>query len=252
MLGQVLPAEAFGFLLVFTRIGALMMMIPGFAEVGVPARVRLSLALAVSFLIYGAVRNELPTMPAAPLGLGILIFKEVAIGLSIGMLARILLASLHVAGTIIGFQSGLAAAQQFDPSQGSQSALMASFLMIFGIVIVFTSELHLLFLGAMRDSYILFPVQAELLVGDLAQLATETVAASFLLGVQLASPFLVYGIVYNLALGVISRLMPQLPVFFVGIPLNVFAAFAILLMVISAMMAWFVTFFEDRMSVFIA
>lgn len=251
MLPQILPAEAFGFLLVFTRIGAMMMVMPAFGEVGVPRRVRLILALTVSFLVYLAIRENLPPIPSSAFGLAGMLILEIVIGLLIGGAARLIAAALHVTGTIIGFQSGLAAAQQFDPTQGSQSALMANFLAVVGITMIFATDLHHLLIGAARGSYVFFPVGSTPMFGDFATMTAEIVASSFLLGVKMAAPFLAYGIIYNIGLGIVSRLMPQLPVFFVGIPLNVFLGFAILMMVISSMMLFYTSYFESRISLFL-
>ncbi|MFQ5535543.1 MAG: flagellar biosynthetic protein FliR [Sphingomonadales bacterium] len=251
MLGQILPAEIFGFLLVFARLGTMIMVMPALGESAIPGRVRLSIALAVSLAIYSVVRGAVPEVPGAPLGIFLAVITEILVGLFIGASARLIMSGLHVAGTVIAFQSGLAAAQSFDPTQGSQSAIIGTFMVLLGVVSVFTFDLHHMLLWAMRDSYNLFPVGSVPPAGDFSEMAASTVSNAFMLGIQIASPFLVYGLVFNMGLGLLARLMPQLQVFFVAMPLNILLAFAIMAIVIGAAMTWFVDYFENAISRFV-
>lgn len=244
MFSEFLPQEIFGFLLVFVRLGSMIMVLPVLGESSIPPRIRLLLALSISLLIYGIVRDKLPAMPGQVFVLGTLIVFEAVLGVMIGTLIRLLVSALHTAGMIVAMQTGLATAQAFDPSQGSQSALMGSFLTLLGITLLFVTDIHHMMIAAMHDSYVLFPVGAEMHWGDFANMVTATVAASFKLGVQIATPFIVYGLIFNIGLGVLARLMPQLQVFFIAMPLNITMGFLILGIVMTAAMSWFVNHFE--------
>ncbi|MCK5576555.1 MAG: flagellar type III secretion system protein FliR [Sphingomonadales bacterium] len=251
MLGDILPEEAFRFFLVFTRMGAIMMLLPAIGEVIVSSRIRLLLGLSISFLIYSVVGSALPSMPASPLDLGVLLFIEIFIGLMIGGAMRLVMTALHVTGTIISFQTGLAAAQHFDPAQGTQGALLSSVFSIAGVTLIFVTDMHHLLIGAMRYSYEWLPVGQGLQTATFAELVVGFVAGAFMLGVQLSAPFLVYGMVYNIGLGIVARLMPQLPVFFIGMPLNIFVGFFLLSIVIGAMFMWFIGYFEEQVMFFL-
>jgi flagellar biosynthetic protein FliR len=251
MYPDILAAEAFAYMLVFTRIGAMIVMMPGLGERMIPTRIRLVLALGISFLIYMLVGDLLPTMPASPFTLAGLLIGEVVVGLMIGTIGRMLLSALHVAGSVLAVQTGLAAAQQFDPTQGSQGALMAGFLTLTGITLIMLSDLHHLLIGAMDSSYHLFPPGGSLPVQDMAETAMNVVARSFAIGMQLAAPFMVYGLIFYIGIGIIARLMPTLQIFFIAMPLNIMAGFAIMMLVFSAIMAWFTGYFESQMSVFL-
>jgi len=248
---DVLPVEAFAFLLVFARLGAMIMILPALGETGVPPRIRLALALSVSFLIYTVVRTSLPPMPASPFRLGIMLVFEILIGIMIGASIRLLLSALHTAGTIIAMESGLALAQAFDPAQGAQSALMSTFLTLMAVVLIFITNMHHMMISAMYDSYTLFPVGGDLKMNDFAEIVINTVANSFLIGVQIASPFIVYGLVFNIGLGILARLMPQLQVFFIAMPLNIMAGFLILGIVLAAGMNWFLQHMESSLAAFL-
>ncbi|MDD3445386.1 MAG: flagellar biosynthetic protein FliR [Zavarzinia sp.] len=232
MLGQLLPEAIFAFALVFARIGAMVMVLPVFGEQYVQARIRLALALFLSLLIMPKA-GALPPLPASPLMLLPLIGGQVLIGLAIAGIARLTVTALHVAGTIIAVQSGLAVAQNVDPTQGTQSAVASNFLVLLGTTIIVLSDLHHLLIAALVESYRLFPVQGAVPLGDLARLATGVVADTFALGLRMAAPFLAFGVVFNVLLGLMNRLMPVMQVFFIAMPLQLPLAFLLFALTIG-------------------
>jgi len=243
-----LSAEIFAYFLVFVRIAAMLSLMPAIGETNIPPQIRLALALVMALVMMPLVSDRLPAMPAATAALAWLIVGEILVGLFVGLTARLMMSALHLAGTIVAFQSGLAAAQSFDPSQGAQSALMSRFFSLLGIVAIFAFDFHHVAIRAMAGSYMLFAPGAPLPLADAVQTIIAVVADSFALGLQLAAPFLVYGMVFNIALGLVARLMPQLQVFFIAMPANIFLSFIILMFTISAMMLWFLTRFESQLS----
>jgi flagellar biosynthetic protein FliR len=251
MLSQFLPAEIFAYLLVFARVGAVITLIPAIGERTVPARVRLVFALVLTMVIAPLVRDTLPELPGSPLLLLLRLAGEIVIGVFIGAAARFIMTGLHVAGSVIAFQAGLSVAQAFNPTEGTQSAVMANFFNTTGVVIVFATELHLMFIAAMHDSYALFPPGGMPPVADFAELVTGMMASSFALGIHIATPFMVYGLLFYMGVGILGRLMPQVQVFFVAMPLQIILAFSILFFILSSTFLWFASYFEDSMSAFI-
>jgi len=132
-----------------------------------------------------------------------------------------------------------------------QAAIVASFLTLLGVVMIFATDSHLLILKAISNSYILFPPGHLPPVGDFAQLAIKEVSSSFALGIQISAPFIVYGLVFYIGLGLIARLMPQLQVFFIAMPLNIFLGFVLLLFLVSGIMMWFIQHFQDGLMPFL-
>ncbi len=145
---------------------------------------------------------------------------------------------------MIAQQLGLGFVTAVDPTQGQQGVLVGNFLTLLGVTLIFATDLHHLVIAALNDSYSLFRPGEIPLLGDVAALTTRTVAAAFHIGIQLSAPFLVFGLLFNLGLGVLSRLMPQMQVFFVGMPLSILLGFLILLLVVGAMMGTFLGSFE--------
>src|SRR5262249_53514995 len=153
--------------------------------------------------------------------------------------ARLTIAALQVAGTVAANQMGLGFVTAVDPTQGQQGMLVGNFLAVLGVTLIFATDLHYLVIAALNDSYTLFRPGEVPVIGDVANVLTGSVASAFRIGVQLAAPFLVFGLLFNLGLGVLSRLMPQMQVFFVGMPLSILVGFLILMLVLGAMMMTF-------------
>jgi flagellar biosynthetic protein FliR len=153
--------------------------------------------------------------------------KELFIGLLIGGLLRMLLAALAVTGEIVSLQTTLAFAQTANPSQAQPGAALSAFLTMLGIVLIFASGLHRMFIGAIANSYELFAPAKRLMIGDAAMLAVQTLAQAFSLGVQLAAPVIVFSLIFNIATGLVGRVMPQFQIFFAATPLNILMGLSI-------------------------
>ncbi|MEP3245392.1 MAG: flagellar biosynthetic protein FliR [Sneathiella sp.] len=247
MLEEYLTVNIFAFLLVFARLGAAFMTVPGFGEGFVSPRVRLSLALAVTFLVTQFVADKLPPQPVSVIELFLLLLGETIIGLIMGGALRMAISGLHIAGTIIAQQAGLAAAQFFDPAQMTQGAVTSSFLTIMAMTMIFVTDLHHLFLQGTYASYTVFPVGELAPFGDIADMVIGFVAGSFKLGFQISAPFLVYGLTFYIGVGLINRLMPQVQIFFVAMPLQIGLAFAVFSITVGASIMWFLTYYEETL-----
>ncbi|KQS53736.1 flagellar biosynthetic protein FliR [Brevundimonas sp. Leaf363] len=207
--------------LIFARIGAILMLLPGFGETYVPPRVRLSLALVITLALWPVVRGVLPALPESMGSMIGWVLREVIVGLMIGMLIRVFAGALTTAGEIVSLQTTLSFAQTANPLQAQPGTTIATFLMLFGITLIFATNTHHLFIAALVGSYELIAPAKPLVVGDFATMAVRTVGDSFLLGVQLAAPVIVFALIFNLASGLVARVMPQFQIFFAAAPLSV-------------------------------
>jgi flagellar biosynthetic protein FliR len=160
----------------------------------------------------------------------------------LGLSVRMVVGALQTAGNIVAQQLGLAFAMSVDPAMGGQQAAIGNFLTLLGITLIFAADLHHLALTAIGDSYTFLPPGGVPEVGDAAMLAIRAVGRSFALAVQIAAPFIVFAMLFNLGLGVLSRLMPQLQVFFLALPATILIGMLVLLAVVGVMMA---VFLED-------
>ena len=239
-----LPAIGATFILMFARIGTMVMLMPGLGELTVPARVRLMIALVLTIVMFPLHRAAF-TLDLKSFGpVMMLLGQELFIGAVLGLAARLTISALQVAGSVVAQQLGLGFVTTVDPTMGQQGVIVGNFLTILGITLVFATDLHHFTIAALHNSYTLFHPGEVPLVGDVAALITRSVAAAFRVGIQIAGPFLVFGLLFNLGLGVLSRLMPQMQVYFIGIPLSILVGLIALFLVVGAMMGTFLGYLE--------
>ncbi len=234
-----LPALGAAFMLVFARIGTMLMLLPGLGEASMSARMRLSIAVVLTAILFplhrAAYHIDLQAFGPTLSMLG----EELIVGAVLGATARLAIAALEVAGSVVAQQLGLANITGVDPSMGQQSVLLGNFLTMLGITLIFATDMHHLVIAALNDSYTLFEPGEVPPLGDAAALITRTIGAAFRIGVQLSAPFLAFGLLFNVGLAVLSRLIPQMQVFFVGAPLSIMLGLVILVVVLGTMMNLF-------------
>lgn len=243
-----LPVLAGAFLLIFARMGAMVSLMPGIGESNLPARVRLSIALMLSVIMLPLHQRAYPVNLNDFGPMLLLLVQEIIVGLVLGLTARLAISALQIAGSVVAQQLGLGFVSEIDPTQGQQGILVGNFLTLLGVTLVFATDMHHLVIEAMNDSYNLFKPGEMPLSGDVAKHITNVVAQSFRIGIQLSAPFLAFGLLFNLGLGVLARLMPQMQVFFIGLPLSIVLGLLLLVLVIGAMMGNFVSYLEGVLS----
>jgi len=248
-----LPVDALVAFAVLTRVGAMMMTAPAFGDFTLSPRIRLAVALAATAALAPAAAPCFPKFAAEPDALAIfsLIIGEIGVGLFLGLVARMIASALNVAGQIIALQMGLSLAQIFDPSQETQGAIIGGFLAVLGTTMIFATDMHHLLLAALRDSYLVFAPGGSISVGDMADSMIGALSFAFSLGVRLAAPFIVFGLVFYAGAGVLNRLMPQAQVFFMLMPANLILGLMLLMLTTGLMMTTFLGAFEERLSLFI-
>jgi len=137
---SLLPALAATFMLVFARVGAMVMLLPGFGESNIPVRIKLGIALLLTLIILplhrAAYQVDLSSMSA----IGVLMVHEIVIGIVLGATARVTLSALAVAGSVIAQQLGLGFVTTIDPTQGQQAAIVGNFLTVLAITLLFSTD----------------------------------------------------------------------------------------------------------------
>jgi flagellar biosynthetic protein FliR len=242
--------QLFAGALVFARIAAMIMTMPGLGDTPAPSRVRLAFALLMCLVVTPVVY---PQLPAIPLTLGELtgdVLREVLIGLAIGAILRAFLAAMATAGEVISIATTLSFAQTANPTQGQTNTTLSTFLSLMAAVLVMATDLHHLFIGAMVRSYTLFPFGHPPPVGDFTQLAIRTTAQAFALGIQLAAPVLAFSLVFNIATGLVSRAMPQFQIYFAAAPLQVLLGLSLFALSLGVMGSYWLARYRDLLSAF--
>lgn len=227
-------------ILVACRVLALVGLCPGFGETAVPMRVKLAISLAVSAAVFPMV----PPLATLPSGIGILflLVVEVATGAAMGLTLRLFTLCLQTAGMLAAQMMSLA---QITGIGAEASPAVAQLLLVSGLALMMVMGFPVLVVAYVIEGYQAFPIggAGRTAWADMPSL----VHASFSLSFALAAPFLIVGVVYNLALGVINRAMPQLMVAFVGAPLATLGGLVMLLLLTPLLLGFWWAQFQGHL-----
>lgn len=246
MLENILTNQLFAFLLIFTRVGGAVMLMPGIGETYVVPRIRLFLAILIAMVLHPLLYKSMPAEPASTAVFATLILNEAMIGFFLGTMMRMLMLAIDFAGNAMSYHMSLANATIFNPSMQNQGAIISVFLTLAAVTIIFATNTHHLMLAGVVDSYNIFPAGQLPIIGDFADSIARLVQKSFAIGLQLAAPFIVVVMIFYIGLGLLSRLMPQLQIFFIAMPLQILLGLGLLAVTASAVMLWFITYFENQ------
>lgn len=246
LLQDIVVGNLFAFLLVFMRFGMALMIMPGIGDSFVSPQIRLLFALAVSFVLAPFLAPSLPTIPSQDLALVMLLISEAFIGIFIGTIMRILVSALDTAGMVTSMQSGFATAMMFNPVTSSQGSIIGAVYSSLGVTLLFVTNMHHYMLASVVESYQMFPASGLLPdIDSMMEAIARTVSTAFKIGVQMAVPFLVVGIITQTGFGLLGRLMPQIQVFFLTIPIQIVMSLVMLSLTLSAGIMYWLNGFES-------
>lgn len=246
-----LTTGVFAFLLTFVRTGTAIMIMPGIGNAYVPGTVRLHFALAFAFVLFPFLQAKIPVPLPNTFTLFAMILMEFVIGLFLGTVTRILLSALDVAGMVISTQSSLANAQIFNPAFAGQGSVIGGFITLAGTLLIFDTDLYQLIFSAMIRSYEIFPLGKIPDMASMSTLLIQGVAHSFMIGIQISAPFLVVVLVLYIGMGVMAKLMPQVQVFMIAVPVQIWIALVLLALSASTMMLYWLDWYAAEMGQFL-
>ncbi len=250
-MAELLNLNMYHFLMVFLRIGSALMLMPGLMSSYVNAMVRLSIALAIAVVMMPVIAPHLPTENIDTVQLLRFAAFEITIGIFLGVVMQMLYFALSLAGNLAGQAIGFANAQIFDPTFQTQSIVVETFLSLIAITLIFITNMHYLMLSAVADSYYIFPVGQPLPWDDFSKEVSLLLNGSFIMGFKLGAPFVAFTIVFYAGMGLVSRLMPQLNIFFLSLPLQIYLGLGLLFIITPMMLMWFIKYFEDGLLPFV-
>jgi flagellar biosynthesis protein FliR len=214
------PRAAIGAFVLFCRIGGCLMLAPGFSSAQIPTQVRLFVALAVTLTLTPLL---LERVPGAALGDDpILTLKVIAVeslvGGMIGVLARMFYFALEALAVGAAAMLGFASPFGFQIEGDETMAPLATLISLAAIALLFAANLHWELLRGLVASYDVVPVGADFNARLALKQIADALGESFRLALRIASPYVIYALVVNLALALVNRLTPQVQVFFVATP----------------------------------
>ena len=248
---ELLLTEIYKFSFIFLRIGSALMIMPGYSSSYVNIRLRLSFALMISIILIPFLNGYIPE-PSNDFTSNVQMFiSEICYGLFLGIIMQLMYFAINMCGNFVGQASGFANAQMFDPTTQNQSIISETFLSLLAITIIFVTDLHHLMLNAVIDSYELWPAGSLLPTDDMAKYISTVMNKSFIIGFKIGSPFIAFSLIFYTGMGLMSRLMPQLNIFFLSLPLQIYLGLGLLLITCPVMIIWFSHYYEDGLTQFI-
>jgi flagellar biosynthesis protein FliR len=233
--------------LMFCRIGACLMLMPGFSSPRVPTRVRLflvvSITLALAPLLITNVQAAIPgDSPVAVLGL---IASESMVGAIIGLMGRMFFLALQFAGTSIAMLIGLSAMPDTRIEEDEAAPAVTALITMTAAVLLFITDLHWEVLRVLVESYVAVPVASELANNFGLVKVVDALTDAFFLALRIAAPFMVYSLMINLMFGILGKLTPQIPVYFISIPFVLAGGGIILYFTSAEFLHMFITGFAE-------
>ncbi|MFC2950095.1 flagellar biosynthetic protein FliR [Virgibacillus sediminis] len=216
------------FLLILVRVAAFFVTLPLFSYRTVPAHFKIGISFFLAYIIFY-------TVDAPPLSMDgsflLLIMKEAAIGLLIGLLAYIIISAVQIAGGFIDFQMGFAIANVMDPQTGAQSPLTGQYFNIIALLFLLSVDGHHLLIDGMVNSFQFVPVTSFIPIGSesIVGFVIDAFNQMFLIAFQISIPIVGCLFLVDVALGIVARTVPQLNVFVVGLPLKIGVSFIVLI-----------------------
>ena len=225
-----LPIYGFGLILVFCRLGAACMLLPGLGEAELPSTIRLAIAFAFTALVLPVLLPEIQPPPDQPLLLAQMVLAEITTGLWLGWLVRLLIFALPMAGQIIAGAVGMTNVLQPDAMLGGGASALSRLFGLAAPLLLLISGLWMAPIAAVVGLYRIIPPGRALPSADSAQSVIAALNAAFALALRLSAPFLLAGLMFHLALALIARLVPQLQTYFAAAPGQILGGMALLLL----------------------
>lgn len=227
--------------LVFCRVGGCILIAPGFSSSRIPATVRLYIAVAVSLALTPTLYPSLLPLAvgATPASLFSAIASESAIGLLIGLLGRLFFLALQSFSVVIAQSIGLGGMPGAMVDEGEQLPALSTLLTTTATVMLFVTDQHWELLRGLVASYGAMPPAGGFLPQFALVAVTDQLAEAFLIALRVASPFIVFSIIVNLAAGLVNKLTPAVPIFFVAVPFFLAGGMLLLLFTVKELLAVF-------------
>ena len=240
LLQDIVVGNIFAFMLIFMRLGMAMMIMPGIGDSFVPQRSRLLFALAFSFVLMPFLAPRLPAIPDGALPFAMLMIAEALTGIFMGTVMRIMVNALDTAGTVVSMMAGYSNATLFNPATQAQGTMTGTLYSMLGVALILMTDMHHFMLASIVESYQTFPANGHIPgIEMMSETIGKTITLSFRIGVQMAMPFLVVGTIIQIGFGLLGRLLPQVQVFFLAMPVQIFLSLVIFALTLStAMMYW--------------
>lgn len=223
-----LQEQFVSFLLVFTRISGFFVAAPIFGSRNAPATVKIGFAFFLTMIVFPTVPTVESAIPAGVLAYAIMVMRELLVGMMVGFVSTFVFSAIQMAGNLLDTQIGFGIVNTIDPQSGQQVPLIGNFKYILAIVVFLVTNGHHLLVTAMLGTFKLFPLNGMVFRPNMADVVVDMVFGMFVIAMKISLPLLIALLLTDVALGILSRTMPQFNIFVVGIPGKIFIGLIIL------------------------
>ena len=219
--------EVLGFLLVLCRVGGLFVIAPVFSAAMIPARIKLMLAMAISLALMPiAVHGQ--TVPLDAGAYSLLLLKEIGIGLVFAFPMALVGAAVQAGASVLDTLVGFSFSSILDPVNNQQTAILGQFYTLFAVLVLLMSGGDHIMIEGLGASYHALPITAYPHIGSLTFGAVAAFAQVWTIGLEIAAPALVALVITDAAMGLISRAVPQMNVFVIGMPAKILVGLTVI------------------------
>lgn len=222
------PSDIFLFALILCRIAGLFAALPVFGGKSLPVNIKIVVVLAITLVCLPILRIAPPPVPKDAFGVGLMILREMLIGLTLAFVTQVVFSAVEFSGQIIGMQMGFSIASVIDPAMGNQTQIMSVMQTLLATLLFLSLNIHHVFIRAIIDSFNIIPLGGWQMNEALIRFLVRVAADVFILGIRLAAPVMVTLLLTSVVLGVMARAFPQMNVFMVSFPLNIGLGFMML------------------------
>ena len=226
------------FLLVLFRVGAILFFVPILGDKQVPPQVRAGLALVIAVCLFPTVDHSRIVIPPHIFIFAVALVTEVMLGITLGLLTRMLYGAVQLAGRLMGIQMGFGMVNVMDPITGVQVSIISHFQEIILTLVFLSINAHHYFIEALAATFQIIPPLGISLPGTLQEIVITAGAHMFYLSVKIAAPVMITITLTYLAMGVISKTVPQMNILIVGLPVTISLGLIMLMLTVPVLISF--------------
>lgn len=213
-------------ILVFFRIGGIFLPVPIFGSNNIPAQVKIGLILFLSIVMVPITLEQFdPSVINSFPALFYYGLSEFMIGLSYGLISSVFLNAVYLAGAIIDMNIGLSIISVISPQDEQEVPVSANLLYLLGMMIFLVTDMHHVLIRGIMDTFRIIPIGTGIFDFSGVLQFNNYISTSLSIGFQLAAPFVFTMLIIDIVLGLLSKAMPAMNIFVLGMPLKIFVGF---------------------------
>lgn len=234
-----------GYILVFARISAMLLTMPVFSYPMITGKIRTLLAFALALIVGSSIGTDSFPVVASVWQMVGLMAKEIIIGMIIGFGARLIFEGFAIAGGVVGLQMGIAMANVMDPTSQRHVPIVSQFWMLVMILFLLAMDGHLFLVETLFRNFQSIPLGLGELSADAGDAIVRGGSRIYQIGIKFAAPAMVFLLLVDTGIGFMARVMPQMNIFFIAMPMKIGLGFIMLMISLDIFPLLFDIVYQD-------